>query len=264
MINNKIAIFLDIDGTLYDSKIKDLQPSSIKIINELALDPQVDLYIASGRSMNTINNIKKYFHAFRGFVLTNGQEIYIDGKTFYEGAISYDLTMKLLNYCNKHHYSMVLLNDDRLYYNMFNVEVKKNFELYIKEKVYPITDELDIQSMRIPQIWLFTTNEENEKIRYDFPELTIIDWGNSGADVLPKGMSKGIGVENVIKHLGYKLENTYAIGDSDNDVVMFEKVGTSICMGNGTIKAKNAAMIVGYSIDDDGLSKNIKKYILKK
>lgn len=63
--------------------------------------------------------------------------------------------------------------------------------------------------------------------------------------------------------MNYKLENTFAIGDSDNDVVMFTRVGTSICMGNGTTKAKNAAKIVGYDISDEGLMKNIKEYILK-
>ena len=64
MLNNKKAIFIDIDGTLYDSSIKDFRPTTIEILKELANNPEYDLYIASRRSLSTIGSVKKYFNNF--------------------------------------------------------------------------------------------------------------------------------------------------------------------------------------------------------
>ncbi len=263
MLNNKKAIFIDIDGTLYDSSIKDFRPTTIEILKQLANNPDYDLYIASGRSLSTIGSVKKYFNNFKGFVLTNGEEIYIDDKKIYQGKISSTILERFVKYCNKNNYPIVLICEDHLYYNQLNQEMKTNFEEYIKVEIEPLQDMNILSTISVSQLWLFVSNEENEKIRHDFPELEVINWGNYGADVLEKNHTKGEGVTRVINLMGYKLENTFAIGDSDNDVVMFTRVGTSICMGNGTTKAKNAAKIVGYDISDEGLMKNIKEYILK-
>jgi len=264
MNNNKIAIFLDIDGTLYSSKLKDLPSSTKEILKELSSDENIDLYIASGRSMNTINSLKENFSHFKGFVLTNGQDIYIDSEEKFKGSIEFEQVKAFVSYCTLNDYSVVILTSCNLYYNKFSKKVEENFEEYIKEKVYPIKNIEELKDIKIPQMWLFTTNEENDLIRKAFPSLNIINWGTLGADVLPIGASKGEGVKKVIEKMGYELSNTFAIGDSDNDVEMFKIVGTSICMGNGTMKAKQAATFVGYDIDDDGLMKNINEFILKK
>ena len=59
MKNNKIALFLDVDGTLYDNQLKGMRPKTIELLNELSNNEDYDLYIASGRSMNTIHSIKE-------------------------------------------------------------------------------------------------------------------------------------------------------------------------------------------------------------
>jgi hydroxymethylpyrimidine pyrophosphatase-like HAD family hydrolase len=51
----------------------------------------------------------------------------------------------------------------------------------------------------------------------------------------------------------------YAFGDGDNDVMMFKCVGTSVAMGNGSIKAKENASFITDDISDDGLYNALKK-----
>ena len=263
MTNNKIALFLDIDGTLYDSSIRDLRPSTIDILNELSNKDNIDLYIATGRSKNTISHISKYFDKFKGFVFANGQIVEIDNLVIYSNSIDYNIVNEFIDFCNELKYTMVLLTNDTLYYNIFDEPGKSNFEKNINHQIYPLNDKKFNEYDTITQIWLFVDNDTLKKLRLIFPELNIINWGKFGSDIIPYGASKGNGVKRVIDYMGYDIDNTYAIGDSDNDTVMFKNVGTSICMGNGTDVAKENADIVGYHISEEGLAKNIYQYVLK-
>ena len=58
------------------------------------------------------------------------------------------------------------------------------------------------------------------------------------------GHSKASGIERLCASLGIAKEDTYAFGDSANDVEMLEFVAHGIAMGNGTDVAKNAAEFV--------------------
>lgn len=262
-MNNKIAIFLDIDGTLYDSTIKGLRPKTIEVLEELSKSDNYDLFIATGRTVNTIVCLDPYKKFFKGFVLANGQNIIVDNKNIYNSGIDYHEVNNFVQYATEHNYCVMMLTTDQVYINILDETTIANFRKYVnlhidftKKLVY---DENDI----INQMWIFVSSNTIDKIAPLFPKLEIIKWGSFGADVIPGNTSKGDGVEMVIKHLGYKLENTYAIGDSDNDTVMFEKVGTSICMGNGTNAAKLSAKIIGEDLANDGLEKSIRKYIIK-
>ena len=60
-----------------------------------------------------------------------------------------------------------------------------------------------------------------------------IDRGPGFAAIVPKPYSKATGIELALKHHGLDKSQAYAIGDSLNDLPMFQAVGTSIAMGNG-------------------------------
>ena len=264
MENNKIAIFLDIDGTLYDSKIKAIPLSTLHILEELEKDDMYDLYIATGRSHNTLGPISAIKSKFKGFVLANGQNVIIDNKTIYEGTLNYQDVNDFVSFCNDNTLSIVLLTSEGLYYNHFNPKSKDNFENYIKAKVDPLNNRKFKLGDIIQEIWLFAGNDVIEPLKAQFPKFKIINWGSYGADIIPCNISKGKGVLKVIEYMGYSLDHTYCIGDGDNDVDMFKEVGTSICMENGSPKAKSAATFIGFNVSDDGLMKNIQTYIMNK
>lgn len=262
-MNNKTAIFLDIDGTLYDSTIKGLRPKTVEILDKLSKDDNYDLFIATGRTINTIVCLDPYKKYFKGFVLANGQNIIIDDKVMYCNGIDYHEVNRFVKYATEHNYCVMMLTLDKLYINIMDEATIDNFRKYVNLHIDFIQKQVFDANDFVNQMWIFVSNEVIDELRPLFPKLEIIKWGHFGADIIPQNASKGDGVEMVIKQLGYKLENTYAIGDSDNDTVMFEKVGTSICMGNGTPAAKLSAKIIGEDITNDGLDKSIRKYIMK-
>ena len=53
--------------------------------------------------------------------------------------------------------------------------------------------------------------------------------------------------------LGIAREDTFAIGDSVNDLAMLEYAGHGIAMGNGTPEAKQVADYVTTELADDGI-----------
>ena len=97
-------------------------------------------------------------------------------------------------------------------------------------------------------------------MRKYFDEIDLLYWpGKFGCDGVLKGASKVDGIRKVIELFNYKHENTYAIGDADNDIKMFEEVNYSIAMGNGSTKAKEAASYITDNIENDGFSKGLRK-----
>ena len=96
-----------------------------------------------------------------------------------------------------------------------------------------------------------------EKMR---PYFTYIERGGGMIECVAKGCSKASGVEMLLSHLGARREETFAFGDSTNDVSMFRAVGHGICMGDGMEEAKAHAEFVTADLLDDGIEKGLRHY----
>ncbi len=81
-------------------------------------------------------------------------------------------------------------------------------------------------------------------------------------EIIPKGFSKASGIQKICEYLKIRREDTYAFGDSSNDLEMLQYAGYGISMGNGTIEAKRAADYVTADIWDDGIKKGLQQFSL--
>ncbi len=72
-------------------------------------------------------------------------------------------------------------------------------------------------------------------------------------EMVPKGFDKATGIQKVCELLDIGIEDTYAFGDSVNDLGMFRVVGKAIAMGNGSKAAKEAADYVTSPMFEDGI-----------
>lgn len=256
---NKIAIFFDIDGTLFDSKTKSVLPKTKYVLENFKNNPNIDIYLSTGRSYETLGSIKAYEDYFNGMNLSNGQEILIDNNKVYGEALNVDVLKRLFDTSVKRQNSLGIILKDEIVMNFITEESYKNFTTFIKKEVKNLDYAPFDFSKEVIQIWIFATNEELELYKKEFPELSFLNWGNYGADIIPSGASKARGIKHIQSLKGYKFENMYAIGDGDNDVEMFKVVKTSIAMGNGSTKAKESATFITDDISNDGLYKAFKK-----
>lgn len=83
-------------------------------------------------------------------------------------------------------------------------------------------------------------------------------------EVLPLGASKGKGLERLLQHMGVDTKHVLAFGDGQNDVEMFNLVGTSVAMGNAVQQLKDVAdEVLHETHNEDGVALAIEKYVVQ-
>ena len=79
------------------------------------------------------------------------------------------------------------------------------------------------------------------------------DLGLGTGECTLRGVDKGAGVRAALAALGLDAQDTYAFGDSENDLPMLRAVETPVAMGNALASVKAAAAYVTDSAEHDGV-----------
>ena len=81
-------------------------------------------------------------------------------------------------------------------------------------------------------------------------------------DVTNPAANKGAVVERLSHYYKIPLEQIATVGDGANDVLMFQRSGLSIAMGNASQEVQRAATCVTASNEDEGFAKAVEELIL--
>lgn len=73
-------------------------------------------------------------------------------------------------------------------------------------------------------------------------------------EVVPAHLSKAVGIRAVCEYIGIPLSHTVALGDSNNDVEAVDTAALGISIGNGCEALVKVADIVAPSVSEDGLA----------
>ncbi len=85
------------------------------------------------------------------------------------------------------------------------------------------------------------SKEINKELRDNFPQIES-SWSLIVNELTPKGCNKGEGIEEYCKITGIPEEDVYVIGDSGNDIAMFQKYYEhSYCMSHAYPSVKKYA-----------------------
>ena len=119
------------------------------------------------------------------------------------------------------------------------------------------------QNFKDIKINVFCSDGQTEQDFYDlFSDTVEVYQCRTYSDCVMKGFSKAVGVKTVIDLLSFPIENTVAIGDSENDLPMFDCCKISVAMGNSPQKIKDAATLVSTSNNECGVAKALNKLFL--
>jgi Cof subfamily protein (haloacid dehalogenase superfamily) len=81
-------------------------------------------------------------------------------------------------------------------------------------------------------------------------------------DVTHPTANKGVVIERLSHYYNIPLEQIATLGDQLNDVLMFERSGLSIAMGNASEEVQRQADYVTDSHEDEGFAKAVERFIL--
>ena len=87
---------------------------------------------------------------------------------------------------------------------------------------------------------------ENLKLRLTTP--------GGGFEIVGEGVSKGEGLEWLLRHRGRDLAHTLAIGDGWNDVEVFDRVGHPVAMANAGPGVRARARWVTSHVEEEGVA----------
>ncbi len=73
-------------------------------------------------------------------------------------------------------------------------------------------------------------------------------------------ISKGLGIQKLAEYLNIDMENTYAFGDSFNDLEMLETVKYGVCMENGDPKLLERIPLHAKRMSEDGVYYSLKEF----
>ncbi|CYT89979.1 HAD superfamily hydrolase [Streptococcus suis] len=125
---------------------------------------------------------------------------------------------------------------------------------------YPVSESIHKVGLWVPEARVESITEAFNQGFHG--QLVAVTSGYGSVDILPQGIHKAWGLEQVLTGLDIEPEQVMAFGDSDNDIELLSYVGYSYAMENATDKVKAVAKYMAPSHLEAGVLQVIEEYIL--
>lgn len=255
-----MVIFFDIDGTIIDDSTQIIPPSAIRAVEQLGKNGHLAV-VNTGRPYSHIDpRIREM--AFGGWICGCGMEILLDGNWVVRRMPDADICRQVRDAVRDCRMQVLyeaqegaIYTDGELSTHPRQAEEARR----MREKGFTVAE---LDTLPEPRFMKFVTYDGPDSRREEFirrvsPWFDCIDRGNTMIELVLKGCSKAGGMLELLSHLGLPREQTYAIGDSTNDLPMFRVAAHGICLGGGMQELKDAAEYVTATVLEDGLEKGL-------
>lgn len=266
----KQMIFVDIDGTLFDAKIK--VPDSARYAIETARKLGHRVCICTGRPRLDVDEGIRSI-GFDGYIYSCGCVVEAAQSIIFQKTVPITILSELLPVFTQMNIGFNLEGIEEsyldeqameLFTNLFMDEQDMSSEMarhYMKKnKMCPYNEFVLDQHHNIVKISVFSNNlcdfEALEAILPDEVRLTVHPFGYSdvyNGEVSMRDIHKGTGIDHILSYFNHPLTHTIGIGDSMNDAEMIKHCQIGICMGNGSDELKKLSDEICPPIDQDGL-----------
>lgn len=237
-------LFCDLDGTLVDKNNDSLSNRNIEMMHKLKEKGYL-LALCTGRSLPELKNIEKHQFPFDYYVLTNGGHI-LDSNhnTLLEKSIKKEVAVDIIKYGASYKDMWVMMSDGhQTYIGKNNVTMnhgKSNEELDIPfVELYNQTDTFQVVAFNQDNMERDQIGDCYHYIQENYSDDVEAFYNLHFLDVSPKGCSKGTGIVNLLEMLPEHYES-YGIGDSFNDLPMFEVVDHAYTFNQSVEEVKSA------------------------
>ena len=256
------AVFFDIDGTLIDNNFK-VPKSTIKALKELRENGHL-AFICTGRAKAMVPEDLMEL-GFDGIVGACGTYGELNGQVIYNIELSREVVEKAIKVFREYGICCVLEGEKFIYAE--ESEIKGPLLEVLSRLVESCNGRFKMTIEQDYQINKLTCNSDKRcdfKIIYEDlkDDFDFIYHNDFMIEVVPKGYSKAKGIELMIRHLGIDIKDTYAFGDSLNDLEMLKYVKYGIAMGNSVPEILEVIPYKTDRIENDGIYNALKEFKL--
>lgn len=269
-------IATDMDGTFLDAR-GSFEKERFSIILDQLEEKNILFVIASGNGMARLLELCKGFENRLIFVADNGAHVYQNGKTVVRRAMRKEEVAVILDFFRGRwtDVCLMLLTETNIYMqngsgrpfegtalpiDPAQMATFHSKVIYLDDlSAYPISEPIYKVGLWVPEVRVKTITGEFNQIFQG--QLQAVTSGYGSIDILPQGIHKAWGLEQVLTSLDIEPEQVMAFGDSDNDIEMLELVGYSFAMGNATEKVKAVAKYGAPAHDQAGVLQVIEAYL---
>lgn len=258
-------IFFDIDGTILDEETNKIPESALEAIKKLKENGHLAI-INTGRTKAILPELIKN-SGFNGYICGCGTYIECDGQLLLDHKLGNALSKEIALDFKEFKLDGIGEGRNFIYFpEKSTIKHKEALRLTIElpEEGFPSKSLSDLDDLIFDKFVMFLNEDSNFDGFYNKykNKLDFIKRSDDFYEVVPKGFSKATGIEFLINHLNIPHENTFAIGDSTNDLSMLEYAYNSIAMGNSHEDLLPLVSYITTHIKEDGIYNALKHYNL--
>lgn len=248
------VIATDLDGTLLNPKNKHalVDKKNKKFIKSF----YGDTVLVTGRNPKFCAKVCNCLGIQHNFVALNGAIIVKNGSIIYSQSMKKIILANLLQYLNDNYtdFEFIIFDkyDDITIYTAYDKKETKRKYKKLRHKNGKLQDIMKINNDLV-NVYLNETNIDIYKTLI-YADFNMEDVGSHlekkygdhfsfiisdhSIEICPKGVNKGDGLQYLLSTTKVKNDEVFVVGDSVNDISMFEKFKNSFFINSGNIAAK--------------------------
>ena len=252
-------VFLDIDGTLLDSRHQVMPCTHDRL--QCLHRQDVPIVLCSARPPEGVNLVARQVGMQGPMACYNGGLIFDeDGTILRDVGIGIHQAMEFRQFVTERFPDLVV---SAYLYNVWLAEDPQRPEILQEADIsgcIPLKGTLEKAAFAASHVHKLLCIGDAMRIRalqkeaqQRFPQLMFLRSKATYLEILSPESTKGSAAKVLLDHFGIKPEQAVAFGDSDVDVDLLQYCGLGVAMGNASRQAKEAADYVTASNDEEGV-----------
>ena len=255
-------VFFDIDWTLYDHKNHCWPESALLSVKALQKEG-IKVVLCTARPFHSMDKFgaNNLGIVWDGYISSAGGVAFADGQYLRKSLMKKEDILAFISAVKERNLTMELVEP---------VERKLLFrQTYSSRQFYGVYHEVvpprgSYEGEEVVGINFFAAKKRDVEMQKLFPQLVYSRYFDYAVDVMPTMHLKGEAVADVLRHYGYKKEESLGFGDDLQDISLADAVGQFVCMGNGKDEVKKHATFVTTPVWDNGVLQGLRHFDLVK